>query len=453
MATFNVSFLNPALQKSGGSGPSVSILSDQLQILENELAKDGYLSPGDYELLINKAREIQNNPSLTESQRSNYNVKISNYEKQKSVLEVEKSSDIETLNKQLQSEAAEDVMIVGNNPVEFLKGRQASLEAKLNTLSEAMQQKVLSGADTVDYQNEINETLREYQKTLETFEMLGNYDGGDPVNGLVAYVETNNNGEIVNVHYGQHGDKTGYVETNGVIDGFQVYGKVNYKRDDSNYFILGNKEFSASNMLIPDPNNPGAFKTNKLMADVENVGGRGVIRRAESGFVNFSGQNLSVQDYVPKNSWAKGVNGSLYKRTENGDYQKYLNANPEDLDVNGPIINLPESYERTLMQNVSETIDFSQPMTPDQGQMGVSSGLDGLGGQDVGGINTQQSQRLDSPYPNVQGPYPMQQQQQSSSTQIRRTAQSPTERASTSVMDTARRTVQSGANYLKSLFS
>ena len=56
MATFNVSFLNPSLQKSGGSAPSVSILSDQLQILENELAKDGYLSPGDYDLLISKAR-------------------------------------------------------------------------------------------------------------------------------------------------------------------------------------------------------------------------------------------------------------------------------------------------------------------------------------------------------------------------------------------------------------
>ena len=453
MATFNVSFLNPALQKSGG-GPSVSILSDQLAILENELAKDGYLSPGDYDLLISKAREIQNNPSLTETQRSNYNVKISNYEKQKAVLELDKASDIETLNKQLQSEAAEDVMIVGNNPVEFLKGRQASLESKLTILTESLQQKALSGADTVDYQNEINETLKEYQKTLETFEMLGEYDGSNPVNGLVAYVETNNNGEIVNVHYGRYGDKTGYFETNGVIDGFQVYGKVNYTRDDINYFILGDKEFSASNMLIQDPNNPGTYKiqTKKLMADVEDIGNRGIMRRAQAGYVNFSGQNLSVQDYVQKNSWAKGVNGSLYKRTENGDYQKYLNAKPEDLNIDGPIINLPESYEKTLMQNVSETIDFSQPISPDQGQMGMSPNLDSLGNQNIEGTNTKPQQSLESPYPNVQGAYPMQ-KQQSSSTQIRRTAQSPTERASTGVMDTARRTVQSGANYLKSLFS
>jgi len=53
MAVFNVAFLNPNLRKK--SGTSVGILSDQLSILENELGKDGYLSPGDYDLLIQEA--------------------------------------------------------------------------------------------------------------------------------------------------------------------------------------------------------------------------------------------------------------------------------------------------------------------------------------------------------------------------------------------------------------
>ena len=75
MAIFNVSFLNPALQtKKGGTG--VGMLADQLQILENDLAKDGYLSPGDYDILIQKAREIQMSGSLTADQRSGMMLKF-----------------------------------------------------------------------------------------------------------------------------------------------------------------------------------------------------------------------------------------------------------------------------------------------------------------------------------------------------------------------------------------
>jgi len=159
MATFNVSFLNPALKKAGG-GSGVGLLADQLTILENNLAKDGYLSPGDYDILVEKAREIQMGNSLTADQRSNYDVKISNYEKAKDLAKIENSDDIEKMNKILNSESAEDVMVAGNNPIEFLNGRVASIQAKLNDLSETITRRTAAGDDTVDYYNEYNATLQ-----------------------------------------------------------------------------------------------------------------------------------------------------------------------------------------------------------------------------------------------------------------------------------------------------
>ncbi len=97
MAVFNVSFLNPAMRSSGGSNSG--LLADQLSILQNELGKDGFLSPGDYDLLIEKARTIQSMPGLSASQKSEYNVKISAFEKQKSVGVLSKEGDIGFMNR------------------------------------------------------------------------------------------------------------------------------------------------------------------------------------------------------------------------------------------------------------------------------------------------------------------------------------------------------------------
>jgi len=440
MATFNVSFLNPALQKTGG-GSGAGILADQLAILENSLAKDGFLSPGDYDILIAKARDIQMG-NLTADQRSNYDVKISSYERSKSTSEIDRTDDITRMNKILNSESSEDVMVVGNNPREFLKGRMASVEAKLNELSEIITRRENSGLDTTDYYNEYNSALQEYQKRAGAFQAMGEVSEGltDPIPGYVAYVETNQNGEIVNVDYAKYGDKTGYAETNGMIDGFQVFGKVNYKRDGENYFKLGNQTFSAADMLTPDPANPGSFKPNKLMANVQE---KGVIRRAQSGYVNMSQPDLRIQDYLPSNAWAKGNNGTLYKKREDGGYTKYLNATPESLNIQDAILSMPEGFERSLMDKVDETIDVTAPITPDQGMSMAPSIDNGVPMQDQimqGKVPTKMNYDLPNPFNKPK-------------TQAFRTPQQPSAKVDSGAFATAKRTVQSGIDSVKRLFS
>lgn len=464
MATFNVSFLNPALRKSGGSG--VGVLADQLAILENSLGKDGFLSPGDYDILIEKAREIQMNNSLSANQRSAYDVKISGYEKSKEVSNLQKSSDIERMNKSLKSEAAEDVMVVGNNPQLFLKARVASLQAKLNDLAEVITQKTASGDDTTDYYNEYNATLQEYRTKLEASQSMQDFanDQTKPIQGYVAYVTTNKNGEIVDVDYGKYGEKSGYAETNGMVDGFQVYGKINYKEDGKNYFKLGDKTFTAADMLIQDPANPGSMKPTKLMADVQDPSGRGIATRAAAGYVNIPGATIQIQSYLPNNSWAKGVNGTLYHRDETGNYKKYINATEENMPIDGPILSIPESFEKSLMRNVRETIDITAPITPDQG-MSMSPATS-MGGPQTSPIKMNYglenpfnpaaaSQSAPLPQSSMSNPTPSAEEfnKPAGKSQAFRTPKQPSSKKSSSPMATAQRTIQSGISAVKSFFS
>ena len=439
MPVFNVSFLNPNLKAKKGAG--VGILADQLAILENSLAKDGYLSPGDYDILIKKARDIQMSGSLSADQRSNYDVKISEYEKSKSVSNMNKTDDIARMNKMIKGEAAEDVMVVGNNPREFLKGRIASLQSKLGDLNDTIQRKTAAGDDTIDYYNEYNATLQEYSNKSEALDAINSFDQKNPIQGYVAYVSTNKNGEIVDVDYAKYGEKSGYAETNGMIDGFQVYGKVNYKEDGKNYFKLGNKTFTAADRLIQDPANPGSFKPTKLMADVQDPSGRGEFTRAQAGYVNLPGNSIPIQSYIPRNSWAKGINGTLYKRGEDGKYTKYLNATEDNLQIDGPVLNIPEVFEQSLMKNVGETVDYSSPITPNQGSEAPVPLPDN---PPIPSAPIKMNYGLDNPFSAPD--------QKTSRSQILRTPKQPSEQAPTGPLQTAKRTIQSGIESVKNLF-
>lgn len=446
MAVFNVSFLNPSLRKASG-GTGVGILADQLTILQNELGKDGYLSPGDYDILIKKAREIQTTGSLTAAQRSDYDVKISNFERAKEVAKLEKASDIESMNRTAKSEAAEDVMMVGNNPAEFLRGRVASAQAKLNDLTEIIERRTNSGQDSTEYMNEYQSALSDYNEKLSALGSMEGFDGKNPVLGYVAYVTTNEKGEIIDVDYGRHGSKTGYAETNSMIDGFQVYGKVNFKREGRNYFVLGDKMFSAPDMMIPDPETPGSFKPNKLVA---NVTQRGPLTVGESGYINIPGSEVKIQSYIPNNSWAKGVNGTVYKRRDDGGYSRYININQTlpDMPPIDSMLTLPQAYEQSLMRNVDETIDVSAPITPDAG-MSMAAPLE-------------QSTQNMSPNPFTANPYTqipqpnMSTAQSTPATKIRtgatKTPQQPTENKPATFGSTIQRTVKSGVDFVKNLF-
>ncbi len=438
MAVLNVSFLN-SKNRTSGSGDS-GIMADKLQIFENELGKDGYLAPGDYDLLINTATKIRNTAGLSSAQRSNYDVKISSYIKAKELSSLQMSDDIEKMNRELDSEAAEDTFVVGNNPEEFLNGRVASLQAKLASLQETISRKENAGDDTTKYLNEYNDTLRQYSDKLGALKEMKNFDNTNPISGYVAYVTTNNSGEIVNIDYDKYGAKNGYAETNGMINGFQVYGKVNSKQDGNNIFLLGDKKFSAVDLLVADSANPGSFKPTKLVADAEK---RGPITKGKAGFINLDSANLRVQSYLPEDSWAEGVNGTLYHRRVDGGYTKYINAKKEDLNIsNIPILKLPSRLEMNIGSNVSETVDGAETIIPDEG------------------TNFNQQSSLESPTQAASPTSNMQQTQipnQSNLEELKagttyRTPQLPKQSTGTDIFSTAKRTMQSGLDYLRSKF-
>jgi len=443
MAVFNVSFLNPGLRKaSGGSG--VGVLADQLTIMQNELGKDGYLSPGDYDLLIKKAREIQTGSSLTAAQRSDYDVKISNFEKAKAIVKLEKADDIEAMNATAKSEAAEDVMMVGNNPAEFLRGRVASTQSKLNDLTEIIERRANSGQDSTQYMNEYQAALSDYNEKLSALGAMENFDGKNPILGYVAYVSTNEKGEIIDVDYARNGAKTGYSETNSMIDGMQVYGKINFKREGKNYFVLGNNMFSSPDMMIPDPENPGSFKPNKLVA---NVTQRGPLSVGESGYINIPGNEVKIQSYIPNNSWAKGTSGTIYKRREDGGYSRYINVNQSlpDMPNQESMLTLPKSYEQSLMRSVDETIDVSAPITPDTGMSTMAPTGDATPMMSPNPFTS-------NPYTQTAAPDTQSDQSAPARTGVTKTAKQPVQNSPSTAGSTIQRTVKSGIDYFKNLF-
>lgn len=461
MATFDLS----GLSRSGG-GTGSGILADQLQILENSLAKDGNLSPGDYNLLIDTARKLATSPGLSAAQRSNYNVKVSQYEKDKSVAGLHNTSDIKRMNDSLQNEGAEDVINVGNNPSAFLAGRAASYVAKLNDLAEVIQLKDNSGADTEEYVNEYNQTIRDYQDVVAAQQAMQGWqqrgDSSQPIPGFAAYVTTNDRGEITDVKYGRYGGNSGYVETNGSINGFQVFGKVNAKQNGSNVFVLGDQRFSAPDVMQPDPTNPGSFKVQRLVAESMQTGD--AFKQGKPGFLNFDPNKLLTQSYIPRNSWFKSSDGTLYQRRDDGGYSKYLNFTPPDIDPKS-VFTVPKSVEQSILGRVDKTIDgssdslnpaanFVGPLNPNN--MGPSIPVQSGGNTELGPTASPMGETFN---PFQAGPDASQLQVTPASqpvsppVSVNQRTQSPTQRSPQGFSQLASQTINKAGKFFKDLFS
>lgn len=454
MPTFDISGLG---RKTGGSGSG--ILADQLTILQNSLSKDGFLSPGDYDVLIDMARKLSLSPGLSADQRSNYQVKISEFEKEKAVNQISQNSDIKNMNSALDNEHSQDVLAVGNNPEQFLKGRSASLEAKLNDLSEIIQRRDSNGQDTSEHMQEFNQTLRDYQDVLNTQQALDAWNKGDksnPVPGFAAYVSTNSRGEITDVAYAPYGSKTGYAETNGMVNGFQVFGKINAKQNGSNVFVLGNQRFSAPDFMSPDPANPGSMKVQRLVAESMQSGD--AYKRGQPGYLNMGSDQIQTQSYVPRDSWAKGIDGTLYYRRPDGGYSKYLNFTPPDINPKD-VLTLPKVLEQSISRRVDQTVDGLHSINPNDNlaspQQPAASSLDltNISGTaptaptfnpQGANFNPQEGQPTlvpSSPAPASQ-PAPV---SQSAPTPVQRSPQNP--------IQYAKQTINKAGNFFKDLFS
>lgn len=428
MPVFNVSFLRPGAKRGGGSG--YGVLVDQLTMLENELASDGKLAPGDYDKLLERAQNLAVHPGLTADQRSNIAVKISGYKKAKATGALDVADDISLLNREVQDDHRTNTMLNGGDVTRFLDARVASLRLKADRIAQSIDQRQVSGNDVTAHQNEYAATLDDLNDALDALDKVQAYSAApnqQPVGDFVAYVQTNSRGEITGLEVGRPGAKTGYAETNGLMGGLQVYGKVNKKQSGKSVFRLGNVEYSGSDLQFQDPSNPGSFRNAPLVA-----GGKGANQFAViENYQDIQPGQAKPQGVLRPGDYARGKDGAIYFSNPAGGYRKYKNVLPDQLGINPQdILDLPSTIESSVNAQSNETVDGNESAFAPQSLP--------LGEYD--------RMRSSAPAPAASTPAP----EQSASGTPRTPA--PVSRAPQSTPGLAARTIQGAKGYLSRIF-
>lgn len=357
MAGFNFSPF-----KSNTSSQNYSYLISQLDIKQNQLASDGKLSPGDYDLLTKMAKDAYKNPGLTPQQRNDVLVKISSYEKDKSTNALSDSANLTNLNGEVSDSFNKNSMLFGNNPKSFLQANSDTLRLKLDQLSQTIDQMDNSGADSAVHMNEYTKTLKEFQDAQAALSDVSNYKGGPSASNFGAYITTNSKGEVSDVKIGRIGSQTGYQETSGIYGGLPLYGKVNYKQNDKNVFKIGGNTFSAADYLIPGPD--GTMKPNVLV-DENSQQGNANYKTGASTPTPIDLGKVSTMTALQPGEWAKGPSGAYYKKSTDGSYQKYVNVDPAKVGIDpGHVLNVPKSFEGSVLSPFAkQTVDGSAPVS------------------------------------------------------------------------------------------
>lgn len=351
---------------SGAS--AASALMSQLQIKENQLASDGNLSPGDYDLLTSMAQKAANSPGLTAAERQELVVKVSGYQKAKSTSAISDKSNTTELNNNYADTMNTATMLRGNDPVEFAKAQTDSLAAKLSQLKDAIDMADSSGdtATSASLTNEWNSTLNSYNDSSAALQDITNYQQnptGAPDSDYGAYITTNSKGEITGVQIARQGSVSGYTEVKALYGGLPIYGKVNSKTQGNDVFKLGNKTYTAPSFYY-DSSNPNA---KAILVDQSAQKGN-YSNGANAPYVDMDSNTTSPQGYIPDGGWAQGATSSTWYQNEGGGkYTKYLGASAKGLQVpDGGYITLPNSMEQNITPAVAKTIDFNaqSPITP-----------------------------------------------------------------------------------------
>lgn len=363
MPVFGLSHKIGGSKKGGASSYRTAV--DQLSIMENMLQGDGNLSPGDYDVLNQMARQIRNNPALTDGERSTVDVKISQYASDKSRNAIKDSSNIATMNKNIEDDNRANVMLYGNNPAAFTGLRVQSLGAKLKQITESYNVADQSGdaGGAAALMLEYNSTLDDYTDAQHAFKAVSSYNGeAKPNSDYVAYVTTNSKGEISDVKVGRFGSKSGYLRTNALYGGMQVFGKPN----GENKFVLGGSTFRTKDIMLPDPANPLAGNYKVLVP--ENDQGAVDVSTGQYGtYVPLDPASLKPQQVVGVGEWAKGMNGTYYRGKDDGTYQKYVNVkDPTEIGGFDPsnVLPLPKNYEDLVNSRSTETINGASYFGP-----------------------------------------------------------------------------------------
>lgn len=364
MANFDVSFLNKKMRKS--SGGDYGFLIDQLAIKENQLASDGKLSPGDYDLLTSEAEKLYAHPGFTPDQRSNVAVKISSYKEGKKVNSLKDSQNLTRLDNETKDDNIKSAMILASKPEAFIKANIASTRAKINSLAESINNLQGAGDDASAHMLKYQEALNTFNDLLQAEADIKEYQAnpsGKPTSSFAAYVNTNSKGEVTGITIDKAGTKTGYAETNGLYGGLPIYGNAKVVGGKQT-FKFGDQTFSATNILVPDPMNPGSFKNNKLVSESSQTSVGGGRTRATAGaYIDVTPETIKSQTIVPVDSYVKGNKGFIYQAKNDGTYRKIVNSSPEKLGIDiNDLPSIPRDYENNLIiPRVTETIDQSLP--------------------------------------------------------------------------------------------
>lgn len=443
MPVFNVASVFGGKKKGGGKKGSAELynaLTDELTILENALETDGELSPGDYKLLTEHAQTLYSNPALTPTQRSNINVKISQYQKGRGVATIKQSTDTTDLDNELKDSQIENVRALGNSPLDFAQANYDAAVAKVARISDKIDTTEDAGANAtklrLEYANAINEA-RDAQQVIQ--DMSTHQKGGPPNSKKVAFITTNDNGEIVDVKFGRPGEQAKFAPTNGTYGGLQVYGLPNGVENGNKVFRLGDTTFDAPDILEPDPNNPLATRVRPLIAkDTQRQAGKTDL--AQIGiYKDFDQSNMRTQSFVSEGGWMKGEKGALYKK-ENGRYTKYINTTLEEQGINeNSVIAIPKSYEKSIINDVTDTKDIAALKV--QATPAVNAAMVGGNAGMVEQTPGDPSQTA-APVTGLPGP----------TSRVSPSTNQPTERAPSSAGGVAARTVKGAKNYLASIF-
>jgi hypothetical protein len=358
MGTFDASFLNPKLKKT--SSQDYGFLVDQIAVKKNQLESDGKLSPGDYDILIGLTRQVYSHPGLTPAQRSNVGVQLSGFEKEKKTSLLSDNSNIGTLNDDVKDTNSKLVMHYGNDPTKFLAGQSALLSAKMDRLSENINNQEASGQDTSAQENELTNTIQQYNDTLQALDDVKKH-AADPTykSDFAAYITTNSQGEITDVKVDRAGTNSGYLQSNGSYGGLVVYGKPNSKdASGTSVFKLGMQTFKESKSIGPD-----GQPQNSLIA-----GAKGGYNLSNNTPVELDPKSLKTQQSVRSGGFIEGEKGFFYQNNGDGSYTKYTGTDRDKLKArfnlqDGDIHAMPKSFVQGILPSVTKTDDGSVPVT------------------------------------------------------------------------------------------
>jgi hypothetical protein len=383
MANFNLQALKRSGTPAASSSEGYNFLVDQIAIKRNQLEADGKLSPGDYKLLGDMAKGIYTNPSLSNNQRSNVAVQISDFESKSASEVINNTSDIDKLNRDVKETAMTAQSLVINNPELFLKTNADAVKAKIDRLDAIIDQKSSSFDHATKYQDERDEAMLDY---LDALQALEDVETKNPETNYATYLITNSYGEVVDAKVGKIGSQSGYIPTNGSYGGLPIYGKINrINESGKNVFQLGNQKFIESQNIVSGPD--GVSTQKKLL--LEGTSNKGYATNA--GYIDVDMTGIRSQNEIRRGGYALGVNGTIYKKELDGNYTKFVNTSPEKLGLrDGDLYRMSTSTEQSIIPFASNTVDdmappplkldFNGPTGPWSEPAGMST-QPGLGGQ------------------------------------------------------------------------